>query len=254
MSHTQLPSTFKSPLGIIGTFITLVYGIAGMVLGSSINELHLPAQYLIVIFIVVFPFIILRTVYLLVTKHNDKLYAPVDFRTDEAFHKYKNASSETLIQYDPERMISEAETSGNIDIVAANQWADAVFTKDLQATDAAYDDLSRKYGRSKVSFYNSEFCNMRIELPDGEELYVDVKLVTAKSPLQAILAQAAMHRILLSNISGEKASLMLYLVVDDTQDNVQIVRDTVAKQSEYLGGTLMITIKTFDDLISRMFK
>lgn len=75
----------KNPLGIIGLFIVLVYGIAGMVLITS-SELGDSKDYL-VWFLIGFPILILWTFYNLVTKHYSKLYAPSDYQDESNFMK-----------------------------------------------------------------------------------------------------------------------------------------------------------------------
>ncbi len=75
----------KNPLGIIGLFIVLVYGIAGLVLITT-NELGNSKQYL-VWFLILFPVLILWTFYNLVTKHYSKLYAPSDYQDESNFMK-----------------------------------------------------------------------------------------------------------------------------------------------------------------------
>ena len=76
----------KNPLGIIGLFLVLVHGMAGYVARSSLLESY--QRLIIILFLVIFPLIVLYTFYLLVTKHHDKLYGPGDFINEENFMKY----------------------------------------------------------------------------------------------------------------------------------------------------------------------
>lgn len=76
----------KNPLGIIGLFISLIYGFACLVLSTSIANLNASNERLPLIwFIIVFPIAILCAFIYLVVNHHEKLYAPSDFRNDEAF-------------------------------------------------------------------------------------------------------------------------------------------------------------------------
>lgn len=75
----------RNPLGIIGLFLVLVYGIAGLVTATS--ALDSISQYILVIFLVVFPFAVLFIFYKLVTDHHNKLYAPNDYTNEENFMK-----------------------------------------------------------------------------------------------------------------------------------------------------------------------
>jgi CheY-like chemotaxis protein len=75
----------RNPLGIIGLFIVLVYGFASIV--TSLSGSFLPAERMIlVIFIAVFPVLVLGVFAWLVSQHHRKLYAPSDFRNEENFN------------------------------------------------------------------------------------------------------------------------------------------------------------------------
>lgn len=75
----------RNPLGIIALLIVLVYGIAGFVATSDSFQ---PAERVtLVVFMVLFPLIVLIALYKLVTKHHDKLYAPSDFSNEDNFVK-----------------------------------------------------------------------------------------------------------------------------------------------------------------------
>lgn len=79
-------SLARNPLGIIALFIVLIYGFASIVVGAS-DKLERDERYLIVVFMTVFPVIVLSVFGWLVAKHHEKLYAPKDYNTDEAFLK-----------------------------------------------------------------------------------------------------------------------------------------------------------------------
>lgn len=75
----------KNPLGILALLIVLVYGIAGFVASSSVFQ---PQERITLIyFMVSFPFVVLIILYLLVTRHHNKLYAPSDYVNEENFVK-----------------------------------------------------------------------------------------------------------------------------------------------------------------------
>jgi len=66
----------RNPLGIIAIFISLIYGFAALLLNSSLEKITLAERWVLIIFIVLFPIIILITFYILVTKYHGNLYAP----------------------------------------------------------------------------------------------------------------------------------------------------------------------------------
>lgn len=73
----------KNPLGIIGLFLVLVYGMASLVITNS--NLDSSQRQVLVYFIVCFPFLILFAFYRLVIKHHNKLYAPTDYKNEDNF-------------------------------------------------------------------------------------------------------------------------------------------------------------------------
>jgi hypothetical protein len=76
----------RNPLGIIGLFISLIYGFACLVLGISLNNLHGSEERLPLIwFIILFPVLILIAFTYLVIYHHKKLYAPSDYKDEKNF-------------------------------------------------------------------------------------------------------------------------------------------------------------------------
>lgn len=83
----------RNPLGIIGLFIALVYGFASLVLTFSANLLpeHIS---ILVCFLVIFPFFLLGVFFVLVAFFHSNLYGPRDFRNEDNFFKFKQATVE----------------------------------------------------------------------------------------------------------------------------------------------------------------
>jgi hypothetical protein len=79
----------KNPLGIIGLFVSLIYGFACLVLGSSLNNFDGAAERLPLIwFVILFPVFILIVFTYLVVCHHKKLYAPSDYKDEKHFVNY----------------------------------------------------------------------------------------------------------------------------------------------------------------------
>ena len=90
MDKKEINSNFlKNPIGVIGFFLVLVEAIASLVVANS--NLCAYQNTILVLFIVIFPCIVLRVFYMLVTEHHEKLYSPSDYRNDDNFlqTKYK---------------------------------------------------------------------------------------------------------------------------------------------------------------------
>lgn len=72
----------KNPLGIIALFLVLVYGLAALVIVFA-SSLTSAERMPLVIFLVIFPILVLGVFLWLVVKHSQKLYAPRDFRNED---------------------------------------------------------------------------------------------------------------------------------------------------------------------------
>ncbi|MDK4711572.1 nuclease-related domain-containing protein [Rhizobium sp. CNPSo 4039] len=114
----ELPSwSHRNPLGTIALFISLIYGIAALLLGGSVGLLTKTNETVLVLFIVVFPFAILGVFAWLVTGHHKKLYGPGDFRSDESFLSAANTGEpvrvgERLVEETIEDDVGTPEPSG----------------------------------------------------------------------------------------------------------------------------------------------
>ena len=86
----------KNPLGIIALFIVLIYGFASLVVGLS-DKLVAGERLPLIWFLVVFPCLVLGIFAWLVSRHHTKLYAPSDYKEDEAFIQASQASYRAAI-------------------------------------------------------------------------------------------------------------------------------------------------------------
>ncbi len=77
----------KNPLGIIALFISMIYGIAGLVLTISNNTLDINQNWVLIWFIVSFPVLILIAFIYLVVMHHQKLYSPSDYKDERNFFR-----------------------------------------------------------------------------------------------------------------------------------------------------------------------
>lgn len=75
----------RNPLGIIALFISLIYGFATLLMSFAAEKLTACERWPLIIFIVLFPVMVLGAFYRLVTNHHGKLYAPGDFKDDKSF-------------------------------------------------------------------------------------------------------------------------------------------------------------------------
>ena len=80
-----LKDLVKNPIGIIALFISMIYAFANLLLGVTASSLTPNERYPLIIFIIIFPIIVLTVFYLLVSRHHGKLYAPGDYQDDRSF-------------------------------------------------------------------------------------------------------------------------------------------------------------------------
>jgi hypothetical protein len=85
LPNSNLKDLVRNPLGIIAIFISLIYGVASLLLGMTATSLQPAERIPLIAFVTLFPLVVLKTFYLLVTLHHGKLYAPGDFKNDASF-------------------------------------------------------------------------------------------------------------------------------------------------------------------------
>ena len=75
----------NNPIGLMGLCLVLVEGIAALVIGLS--NLDFVLNLILVLFVAIYPCIVLAVFFRLVSKYHKNLYAPSDFRNEENFEK-----------------------------------------------------------------------------------------------------------------------------------------------------------------------
>ena len=78
-------SLARNPLGIIALFIVLVYAVASVVISLAKAEFYQHPFHPAVLFLAVFPLIVLGAFTYLVARHHRKLYAPDDYEDQKDF-------------------------------------------------------------------------------------------------------------------------------------------------------------------------
>lgn len=77
----------KSPLGIIALFLVLVYAVASLVVTFAKPDFFQHYAHPVVIFMAVFPLVVLFVFAYLVARHHTKLYAPFEYKNQEDFFR-----------------------------------------------------------------------------------------------------------------------------------------------------------------------
>ncbi|UJF35509.1 hypothetical protein [Paenibacillus hexagrammi] len=106
---SQAKNFINNPLGIIGLFLVLVDGIAGMVI--ILSKLNVILNLLLVLFIIGFPLVVLRVFFILVVKYHKNLYAPKDYNDEGNFVRTFDPNTNQVVQ--SEKETEQVESTSN---------------------------------------------------------------------------------------------------------------------------------------------
>jgi hypothetical protein len=188
----SLPSwSTRNPLGIVALFISLIYGMSAILLGASIKELSPHNQTILVLFIAIFPFVVLAVFGWLVARHHMKLYGPSDYRTDksflDAFGNLEPSEVKKRLENEVEREESAtAPPSGSGDNppstwinLAGGTGKSRRLTEMFVVESLVFQSLQRDFKgtiRRGVRLGNMEIDGLILP-PDGGPIIVEIKIV-----------------------------------------------------------------------------
>ncbi|OGA50952.1 MAG: hypothetical protein A3F74_22040 [Betaproteobacteria bacterium RIFCSPLOWO2_12_FULL_62_58] len=149
-------SLARNPLGIIALFLVLVYAMAVLLFGLSGASMSENERLVILIFVVLFPVLVLVAFYRLVTKHHNKLYAPSDWRDESHFLKAMNVEL-------PADGDLPAEAQGELELIKGKRFGDETVTIDgKRFEDCIFNDTRLKFrGTRAVQFVSSTFVGVK---------------------------------------------------------------------------------------------
>lgn len=268
----------KNPLGIIALFISLIYGLACLVLGVSLSKLSNPYERLPLIwFIIIFPIIVLFSFIYLVVNHHHKLYAPGDFRNDETFI---NALNKNEIESKVESEIKEMQKSRMDELLKESEKQ----SKELQDTEIELrkngeemkktleemEELKERYIKVE-KWALDEYClethleihrNQRVSSSLGnfqldgiarteDLIYVfEIKYLTKKSNTPTIKVLIRENVIKLNKIAkafpSNKRFIPVIIIVLDNTDKIEKVE--LLDYAKKLNPDIQIEIYKFRDL------
>lgn len=154
----------RNPLGIIGLFIVLIYGIAGWTTNAASTVLSKHQLSLLLIFLVVFPFVILFVFYQLVTKHTSRLYEPRQYPNNETLHNaYGLSRSEQKAKIDAEvEVIGQSGTSA-----------------EMAPKDNEYGKVNKSKSAKKKTFISSDSLSVEVEKNIRDSIILSERLVVS---------------------------------------------------------------------------
>ncbi len=216
------PSKFvRNPLGIIGLFVFLIYGIAGVVFAQSVPVLRYKLQLILTLFVVLFPVVILVVFYLLVTKHHGKLYAPGDFKDERLF--FRPATDAELRERNIQDVVENEESPGpGLDSQATRTPPAGLRHSEVEsaALDYAAQQLGRAISRSYVAQVDDRPFLFDGVHEDAKHLYLFEVKYYRRPAFKKEFLEAALYRassIFLHELANERERkfCLWFVVVTD---------------------------------------
>jgi hypothetical protein len=254
-------SLARNPLGIIALFIVLLYGIAGLVLGTSAKNMEPSERLPLIWFLAIFPVIVLGVFSWLVSRHHQKLYAPSDFKSDDAFLQTISPESQRqrlekeVAELAPstdgmqDTQLPSREAAKNVAENVNRIRADVVLAEDLvlRQIEADYNAPVRR--NQAMALSDSQKILLDGVLLSGGKLYaIEVKLFresTVRKNLHNRLAEIAYLANRLAALNATNLSLLFAVVSADLTEET---RHLIERQftSMVKGAAVPIDLKFFD--------
>lgn len=278
MPEFKLPTwSARNPLGIVALFISLIYGMSALLLGASVHSLLPYNQTILVVFIAIFPFVVLVVFGWLVAFHHTKLYGPADYRTDKGFlDSFRNAPAKDV----GARLQQEVESSGEIKGIL--DLASEAVGKSEKGTNPAQIRLAAGVGRSwqlsrayliegllfqvlqdelggavrrEVLMPGGAHVDGVIEGTDGSTTVVEIKLVSEPRSFANKIRDANNQLVFVQQtISAQGLKnfrFLLAIVVDGNLETIAKITKEANKLKPDLISNVEIKVYSVRDLLSR---
>jgi hypothetical protein len=273
MDRFSLPSwSARNPLGIIALFISLIYGMSALLLGASIGQLAASNQTILVIFIVIFPFVVLGLFAWLVAKHHRKLYGPGDYRSDDSFLSAANTQppaalgerlrhevaggQSTTDEHADEASRAPMEYQSLTKILGTTQKEEALLALSIESL--VFQELQRELGTAIkrgviVTRPNGNTLHVDGVADDGKgAIFIEVKMLRTLSAIKVVLSR---EPYMYSNIIEElartwqKAPKLLLALVYLGEDEHPDVSSWINEAQEKTGGDVLIRYYSATELL-----
>lgn len=160
----------KNPLGIIALFLSIIYATNCIVLSSKIEYFKEPYERIpLILFIVVFPFVMLWVFFKLVINHHHKLYAPGEYKDENNFIR---PELRTWVNKDNQTVIEET--------IATSLQLDNISTKVIKSIEIPFNKAWRlnHWGSKCASIMNNKIIFHGKSAPKGSDgCHIDLNYV-----------------------------------------------------------------------------
>ena len=224
----------KNPIGIIALFISMIYGFANLLLGTTASSLTSDERSPLITFIVLFPVVVLGIFYLLVSRHHGKLYAPGDYKDDQSFLRtLSQEEREQKLEKDVEEAIP---LTTNEQSPISNQTSTSART--TQGSISEMRDELRLIENLVVTKFESEL-NQRAERDvavgdtganfdalfqaEGKFTFLEVKSMRQPFMSSSMLDRLLYNAVIAEKYLGSKMRLIVAVVYSFDKDELQRV-------------------------------
>lgn len=210
----------RNPLGIVALFISLIYAFASLLLGATVVSLTAEERYPLIIFIILFPVVVLGVFYRLVSSHHGKLYAPGDYKDDQSFlrtlspQEWQEKLDLEVAEALPDNQPAEAEPA-TPEPLTAPPGTESAFATDTRRANISrlYDDirtieaaalayLELQYGSieaRQVALVNTDVTFDALLKSNGKLTFAEVKILRTPS-----LSLGALDRVLYNAVVADR--------------------------------------------------
>jgi hypothetical protein len=241
-----------NPLGIIALFIVLVYGIAGIVFGTSAQYLESNQKTIIVWFLVLFPVLVLGVFAWLVTKHHTKLYAPRDFQDASTFLRTLSLSEQKeKIEKEVEEIISEAPPVQEVDATRR----EPIRKKIYLIEDLVLRDIEAEFSVSvqrQIAFAGADFGIDGMFAKDGEGYGIEIKYMRRQLGRQAIDQIVHYSRVASDRFGWKRFNFILAIVYEGLSPaEMESEKDRISKILSEASGKFIVRAYDYAGLLSK---
>jgi hypothetical protein len=282
MPTSSLKDLVRNPLGIVALFISLIYGVASLLLGATASYLPPDERMWLIKFVIFFPLAVLWVFYLLVTRHHGKLYAPGDFKTDNSFLrtlsteevelKRKSEATEALPETEVQSIVPlneqadvmplAPEVSQPPSIVAKTRTIDASasppsfrqFLEEVRRTEiAVIEKLEKEFGQPATR--NVEISKPGVSFdaffPGGlKATFVEVKLVARPMNSPNIIDKVLYSAMLADRSLNGRFKLILVVVYSFSKDELPLMERMLRLRVEKCPAEIDLRLLAYEDVIA----
>lgn len=268
-SKGSMKDLVRNPLGIVALFISLIYAFANLLLGVTVSSLTEQERYPLIIFIVLFPVVVLGVFYRLVSKHHGKLYAPGDYKDDQSFlrtlspeerqEKLEREVAESLPEPDGTEVIARPSEVLSVKPSAERKiTADAISPSFAQLYDeirntesAALTYLEREYGHAEARDIAIENTGVSFDalLKSGDKpTFAEVKFLRAPIRSSNLLDRVLYNAVVADKYFKGRFKLILLVVYRFDKEGLHKIESVWRKRVEKCPAEVELRFVPYDEI------